>query len=551
MYCPRCKTEIKQTNKSQCPECNGLLLENVDRKILKNEDKPEDKSKGKVTTGEVKRRDGEELDEFADFLEGITEEVDQILFFEDEDSSKSEPEGQDGDEPAAEKPDGVVDFLKDLDEGVDRILSPADKDAVESESEAQEEDEPTFEKPSEVIELTDDIETETPEFDEHAEEHDTETHEEALGNELIAEETDEVIELTDFVKPEIKVKKVGGEWPEIQLKLLDEPDAKDDETIEEKSAGDMEFPDFPDIQIPGEEKDFEETSEEDVEPVDTHTAGITAEAPIQGQEKSKRISMLIPALTGVAVLAIAMALGGKFYLKLQNASAPPAATQELANLQNSTGSSKTLITEAEKLNAEKMDLIVTETQTEKQVVKQQKPDAAMEAAVEPELHTESEASEKQIGGNVRQPDDGHEIQTKDKNVALQAADSDKDLPPVVSEKNEAPKQKEEVRKTPISTIHPDTSDTAAKYTAKEKRYFTLQVATLKNKAFVDSNLTNLKKKGYPAYVVEKKYDKGLVLYKLRIGKYKTKADAKKAAGLFYSKEQMQYVIVQSEIDISL
>ena len=341
------------------------------------------------------------------------------------------------------------------------------------------------------------------------------------------------------------------EWPEIQLELLDEPDAKDDETIEEKSAGDMVFPDFPDIQIPGEEKDFEETSEEDVESVDTHAAGITAEAPIQGPEKSKRISMLIPALTGVAVLAIAMALGGKFYLKLQNASAPPAATQELANLQNSTGSSKTLITEAEKLNAEKMDLIVTETQTEKQVVKQQKPDAAMEAAVEPELHTESEASEKQIGGNVRQPDDGHEIQTKNKNVALQAADSDKDLPPVVSEKNEAPKQKEEVRKTPISTIHPDTSDTTAKYTAKEKRYFTLQVATLKNKAFVDFNLTKLKKKGYPAYVVEKKYDKGLVLYKLRIGKYKTKADAKKAAGLFYSKEQMQYVIVKSEIDISL
>jgi cell division septation protein DedD len=77
-------------------------------------------------------------------------------------------------------------------------------------------------------------------------------------------------------------------------------------------------------------------------------------------------------------------------------------------------------------------------------------------------------------------------------------------------------------------------------------WFTIQVSTLLDKAATDSYTSKLKQKGFPAYIVENQTSKGKPLYKIRIGKYKTRAEAEKAAQSYKKQEKKPGIVVQSK-----
>ncbi len=79
-------------------------------------------------------------------------------------------------------------------------------------------------------------------------------------------------------------------------------------------------------------------------------------------------------------------------------------------------------------------------------------------------------------------------------------------------------------------------------------FYTIQVSTELRKPVACSLVEKLKKKGYPAYISEKKTRKGMMLYKIRIGKYKTKAQAKKVSLNYHNTEKKPYLIVKSKAD---
>ena len=90
-----------------------------------------------------------------------------------------------------------------------------------------------------------------------------------------------------------------------------------------------------------------------------------------------------------------------------------------------------------------------------------------------------------------------------------------------------------------------------KYAPSKQSYYTFQVSSLSNRSFALANLNSLKNKLYPAYILLVKNKDEEMVYKLRIGKYETKAKAKRAAERFYKKEKMKYIILKSNADISL
>jgi len=84
-----------------------------------------------------------------------------------------------------------------------------------------------------------------------------------------------------------------------------------------------------------------------------------------------------------------------------------------------------------------------------------------------------------------------------------------------------------------------------------RAYFTIQVASFATKPFAESSLKRLKQKGYPAYLVVKENADSSVLYKLRVGKYKTLNQARTVAESWHDSQIKSYIIVQSKDDISL
>jgi hypothetical protein len=88
--------------------------------------------------------------------------------------------------------------------------------------------------------------------------------------------------------------------------------------------------------------------------------------------------------------------------------------------------------------------------------------------------------------------------------------------------------------------------------AEGKTYFTVQVCTLLilGKDAAETFTNELRQKGYPAYLIETKTKKGKHIYKIRIGRYKTRAEAREMALSFQNREKKLFLIFKSEIDIS-
>jgi len=83
-------------------------------------------------------------------------------------------------------------------------------------------------------------------------------------------------------------------------------------------------------------------------------------------------------------------------------------------------------------------------------------------------------------------------------------------------------------------------------------YFTVQVHALLTlgKDTAETTAYRLRDKGYPAYVIEKKNPQDNLIYKIRMGKYKTETKAKEMASFFQDKEGKYSITVKSSIAIS-
>jgi len=84
--------------------------------------------------------------------------------------------------------------------------------------------------------------------------------------------------------------------------------------------------------------------------------------------------------------------------------------------------------------------------------------------------------------------------------------------------------------------------------AHKKKFFTFQVETIANKDLAYVLEENLMDKGYPAYIEEVSDNTGKITYRVRVGKYQAREDAKKAARTFYEKEKKPYWITTTQLD---
>jgi len=80
-------------------------------------------------------------------------------------------------------------------------------------------------------------------------------------------------------------------------------------------------------------------------------------------------------------------------------------------------------------------------------------------------------------------------------------------------------------------------------------YYTIQVIILTVEYNVDRLVTLLLQKGYPAYVVARTNQKGEILYKVRIGKYRTRAEAEAMGRKFAEQEHKPYIVFKSQINL--
>jgi hypothetical protein len=78
---------------------------------------------------------------------------------------------------------------------------------------------------------------------------------------------------------------------------------------------------------------------------------------------------------------------------------------------------------------------------------------------------------------------------------------------------------------------------------EEAVFFTVQVGSYSNEAHARAFQETLAKKKYPAYLSELPNPGGKPVYKLRIGKFKTRKEAEAFGTLFQKREKMSYLIV--------
>ncbi len=428
-----------------------------------------------------------------------------------------------------ETPDVFDSLLEEITTDFGRILTPDEQDSGKTESETENDVKPVAADPEELIELTDAIETEIDEFDKHIEAtDDIESGADAAETvETAIEVPDEVIELTDPVEPEDVIQEITEKEldfeietiaeseeemqeveaiePDPELELSVEPVSEvygEDEIITEQPEDDVEpaaiqktlFPeDDEDMEIILEEdmeiifdEDIGIISEEDFEPTKAPEMEVEEEAIIEAPKKPKRSSKVIPALVGAAVLIVAVALGGRIFLQKQ---LKPTPSQ----------------TKPPKIVAS------TKNATPKQTIKKEVKKVAAE----------------------------------EKRLTVQKTHIEK-------KGNEQPKldTRKETATTTIAATPPASGDTSPTDVAKTAPYYTIQVGYYKNKDIAYAELAGLKPKAYLAYIISKKNKNGFIRYRLRIGKYRTEEEAKKAAESYLDQEQTDYIIVRSEVEIS-
>jgi len=80
-------------------------------------------------------------------------------------------------------------------------------------------------------------------------------------------------------------------------------------------------------------------------------------------------------------------------------------------------------------------------------------------------------------------------------------------------------------------------------------YFTVQVHALFKSGDATAEVYRLRQEGHPAFIIETKNRKGTPVHKVRIGKYRTKADAEEMSLFLQHKEKMPHIILKSKIAI--
>lgn len=162
------------------------------------------------------------------------------------------------------------------------------------------------------------------------------------------------------------------------------------------------------------------------------------------------------------------------------------------------------------------------------------------AAPEPTAQTKKPSADQEVAKPV----------TRKVPAAVKQPVTTKDKPPktensIASKKADRPEPSAAIEKTslkkPFWTV----------YKPGRKTFFTLQISSMATRAYARSHLDRLRKSGHPAYVILVKNREGQPVYKLRIGKYASESEARKAADAFYQKEKMKSIIVNSNADIDL
>jgi len=98
--------------------------------------------------------------------------------------------------------------------------------------------------------------------------------------------------------------------------------------------------------------------------------------------------------------------------------------------------------------------------------------------------------------------------------------------------------------TPVAQKQPEPNGAAS--VSKNEALFTAQVGAFHNKAYADTKLEELKRLGYPAYILEVVYRKQLPLYLVCFGRFQTRTEAGDAIAAFKEKEKMPAVAYRME-----
>jgi cell division septation protein DedD len=152
----------------------------------------------------------------------------------------------------------------------------------------------------------------------------------------------------------------------------------------------------------------------------------------------------------------------------------------------------------------------------------------------------------------KEPVSDRTAQTVQKGIEQQKVEAVK-VTPEVTAKNNMLRQKsqEKITEKYVREKVIVENSSLAEPVAEGETFFTIQVSTMLNKSFAETFVNQLKKKGYSVYVVERENPKGKLVSNIRIGKYKTEAEAKRVALSFREKEKIPYLIVKSKGDASL
>ncbi len=578
MQCPTCKVEIKQPGTIQCPECNAFLPE------LPEQEKTADHASGLTETPDL----------FSTFLDEIAIDVGQILASDEQDSGKTESETENDAKPVAADQEELIELTDVIETEIDEFDKHIEATGDIESGDHAETFQTAIEVPDEVIELTDPVEPEDviqavtekeldiemafiAESEEEMQE--VEAVEPELELESFAETEKEIREIAKK-KPDIEIESIVDSEDEIhevedieldlELELSVEPVSEvygEDAIITEQPEDDVEpvavqktlFPeDDEDMEIILEEdmeiifdEDIGIISEEDIEPTKAPEMEVEEEAIIESPKKPKRSSKVIPALVGAAVLIVAVALSGRVFLQKQLKPTPSQTKSPkiVASTKNATPK-QTMKKEVKKVAAEEKRLTVQKTHIEKKGNEQPKLDTRKETAVEREALAATEESRPLSIEGAKETVGQQALQTESQKDEKQKTDSEKAVPLVVAQKKLSPPEDEkETATTTIAATPPASGDTSPTDVAKIAPFYTIQVGSYKNKAVVDAMLAALQPKVYLAYIIPKKYEKGFVRYKLRIGKYKTKEEAQKAAESYFDQKQTSYIIVRSEVKI--
>lgn len=82
--------------------------------------------------------------------------------------------------------------------------------------------------------------------------------------------------------------------------------------------------------------------------------------------------------------------------------------------------------------------------------------------------------------------------------------------------------------------------------SSSESFFTIQVATFTDEQRTSTLQKKLFQKGYAAYIIESLSEGGKKVYKIRIGKFKTRKEAEEFGELFLKKEKMDYIVVATK-----